>query len=801
MRLLILYFLILFPLFSFSQEMELFQQFNGRYDYLSFGNTLNLEENGLTTDCLILTESSGDFQLQAGQQLIAAYLYWAGSGDGDFDVLFNGTPITAQRTFTYELNPLLHYFAAFADVTTQLQNQGNGTYTLSELDLTAVIEDYCGNATNFGGWAVTVIYEDPTLNLNQVNVFDGMEGVSQNNTILSITLENLNVLDNIGAKIGFLAWEGDSGLAVNETLRVNGNIISNPPLNPPDNAFNGTNSFTNSTELFNMDIDFYSIENNIQPGDQSAVIELTSGQDLVMVNNIITVLNTELPDATVTMDAVTYTPECGNRDISIEYTVANLNSTDILPAGTTVGFYANNTLIDTTETTLDLGIDEQESGSIFLTIPAGVPADFTLRAFVDPFSEINELMEDNNEDTTEIHLLVFPEIVGLTDLELCDVVGEEFFDLTEATSQIDPINTITYHLTEDDALTNENPIATPESYENPTNPQEIWIRVSNPDCFVIDSFQVEVIICPLPDATISIDNELFACRQRDLVIEYTVYNTKGTNTLVAGTQIAFYASGTLIGQSQTQNDIPIGGSEPGILEIDLPESIPNQFTLLAVVDDDGTGIGSVQELNEFNNEFEILVTFGTIPPILELPNLTECDQGFNTATFNLLDEDLLDLITTNTQGTVQFFTSQAEAIVNLNPIQNPGEFENTSNPQTIYVRLENEVCFTTASFNLFIEKCPPIIPDGISPNGDGLNDVFKIFYIVDVFPKFNLKIYSREGNLIYEGGNEEGLWDAIPNLGILQQNKVVPVGTYFYVLNLNDPDYPEPFIGDVYVNY
>ncbi|HAT64460.1 MAG TPA: hypothetical protein DCS66_07630 [Flavobacteriaceae bacterium] len=801
MRLLVLLLLFLFPLLGNSQEIELFQQFNGRYDYLSFGNTLNPEENGLSNDCVILTQSSADFQLQAGQQLIAAYLYWAGSGDGDFDVMLNSVPITAQRTFEYQLNTLNNYFAAFADVTTQLLNEGNGTYTLSELDLTDVIEDYCGNATNFGGWAVTVIYEDPSLNLNQVNIFDGMEGVSQNNTNLTITLENLNVLDNIGAKIGFLAWEGDSGLAVNETLRVNGNIISNPPLNPADNAFNGTNSFTNSNELFNMDIDFYNIENNIQPGDQSAIIELTSGQDLVMVNNIITVLNTELPDATVTMDSVTYTPECGNRDISIEYTIGNLNSTDILPAGTTLGFYANNTLIDTTETTLDLGIDEQESGSIFLTVPGGVPADFTLRAFVDPFSEINELREDNNEDTAEIHLLVFPEIVGLTDLELCDVVGEEFFDLTEATAQIDPINTITYHLSEDEALNDENPISNPENFENPFNPQEIWVRVSNPDCFVIDSFQVEVIICPLPDATISIDNELFACRQRDLVIEYTVYNTKGTNTLLAGTQIAFYASGTLIGQSQTQNDIPIGGSEPGILEIDLPESIPNQFTILAVVDDDGTGLGSVQELNEFNNEFEILVTFGTIPPIVDLPNLTECDKGFNTATFNLLDEDLLELITTNTQGTVQFFTSQAEAIVNLNPIQNPGEFENTSNPQTIYVRLENEVCFTTASFNLIVEKCPPMIPDGISPNGDGLNDVFKIYYIVDVFPDFNLKIYSREGNLIYEGGNEEGLWDAIPNLGILQQNKVVPVGTYFYVLNLNDPDYPEPFIGDVYVNY
>ncbi|MEZ4874588.1 MAG: gliding motility-associated C-terminal domain-containing protein [Flavobacteriaceae bacterium] len=784
----------------FSQEIQLFQQFNGRYDYLSFGNTLNEEENGLTSACEILTESSADFQLQAGQQIVAAYLYWAGSGDGDFDVTLNTTPITAQRTFSFVLDATHSYFAAYADVTNQLINEGNTTYTLSNLDLTNVIIDYCGNATNFGGWAVTVIYQDDTLPLNQVNIFYGMEGVSQLNTTLDITLENLNVLDNTGAKIGFLAWEGDSGLAVNETLRVNGNIISNPPLNPSDNAFNGTNSFTNSSVLYNMDIDFYNIENNIQPGDVNAQIQLTSGQDLVMVNNIVTVLNTELPDASISLDDVVYDPFCGNLDIDVDYTVYNLNSTDIVPAGTSVGFYANNTLIQQTQTQNDIPIDGSESGSITLTVPNGVPADILLRAYVDDINALAEINEENNEDNTEIHLLLYPEIVGLHNLELCDVVGEEIFDLTEATSQIDPINSITYHLTEADAQTGDNPIENPESYENPENPQTIWIRVFNPDCFVVDSFQVEVIICPLPDATVTINNDLYACRQRDLLIEYTVNNI-GTDTLPAGTAIAFYADTTLIGQSTTQNDIPIGGSEPGLLEVDLPESIPNQFTLLAVVDDDGTGLGTIQELNEFNNEFEITVTFGSLPAIPELPNLIECDTGFQKATFNLFDEDLLAAITTNTQGEIQFFTSLAEATVNLNPIQNPGEYENTSNPQTIYVRLENEICFTTSSFQLIVEKCPPMIPDGISPNGDGLNDVFKIFYIVDVFPNFELKVFSREGNLIYEGGNDEGLWNAIPNRGILQQNKVVPVGTYFYVLVLNDPNYPEPFIGDVYVNY
>ena len=46
----------------------------------------------------------------------------------------------------------------------------------------------------------------------------------------------------------------------------------------------------------------YNIQNNISIGDTSATITLTSGQDFVMINNIITVLNSQLPDATINID-------------------------------------------------------------------------------------------------------------------------------------------------------------------------------------------------------------------------------------------------------------------------------------------------------------------------------------------------------------------------------------------------------------------------------------------------------------------------------------------------------------------
>ncbi|RLD28834.1 MAG: hypothetical protein DRI70_03005, partial [Bacteroidetes bacterium] len=755
------------------------------------------------TNCDILEESAADFQLQPGQQLIAAYLYWAGSGAGDFDVNLAGTPVSATRMFSYTLpNTTSEYFGAFADVTDIVRTNGNGNYLLDELDLFEAIQSYCaingGNATNFGGWAVTVIYQDDNLTLNQVNIFDGFETVSAINPQLDIELNNLNVLDNTGAKLGFLAWEGDLGIANNETLQINGNILSNT-LNPPDNQFNGTNSFTGSSVLYNMDIDFYDIENNIQPGDESALIRITSNQDLVIINNVITVLNTELPDATIVIETFSGATVCGDRDITIDYTVFNVNSTAELPAGTRIGFYAQNILMATAQTTIPLPIGGSESGTINITIPDNIPVDFLLRAIVDDNNMVSESNEDNNEDNVEFHLLVFPEIVGLMDLELCDVVGLELFDLTEATGQIDPENTITYHLTEADAQNGVNAIADPENYENTSNPQTIWIRVANPDCFVVDSFEVEVIICPLPDATITIDNQIYACRQRDLIIDYTVYNIEATAPLPGGTPIAFYADGLLIGQAQTQNVIPEGGNEPGSLEITLSEDIPDIFALLAVVDDDGNGIGIIEELDEFNNEFEIIAEFGTIPPIPILPDLLECDEGFDMATFDLTEQN--ELISTDPNDVISYFTTLENAINNENAISDPEQYQNVVDPQTIFVRLENEICFTTASFLLTTENCEPIISQGISPNGDSLNDTFKIEGLLDVFNDFILKIYSRQGNLIYEGGNDDGLWDAIPNTGILVQNKVVPVGTYYYVLILNDPEFPDAFLGYVYVNY
>jgi hypothetical protein len=112
------------------------------------------------------------------------------------------------------------FFYAFADITAQVKSTGSGVYNLSELDLRDVIDYYCGNATNFGGWAIIVVYKNANLPLNQLTVYDGLQYVPNE---INITLNSLNVIDNKDARIGFVAWEGDRFISVNETLRINGN--------------------------------------------------------------------------------------------------------------------------------------------------------------------------------------------------------------------------------------------------------------------------------------------------------------------------------------------------------------------------------------------------------------------------------------------------------------------------------------------------------------------------------------------------------------------------------------------------
>ena len=481
-----------------AQDISLFNQLNGRLDYTAIGNTLNTSENNSAVDCVINTDSSATLNLSSSQTIEAAYLYWAGSGSGDFTVTLNTTEITPSRTFAYTLDSSRQFFAVFADVTTLIQTEGNGLYTLSNLEQINITSAYCSTGTNFAGWAITIIYSDPNLPLNQLNVYDGLESVPDN---ITIELDNLNVMDTTGAKIGFIAWEGDAGLAVNEVLQMNGITLSNPPLNPANNAFNGTNSFTNDSNLYNMDIDVYPIENTINAGDASAIIQLSSGQDLVMVNNIITVLNSQLPDASVTIDTIDQ--QCNSRELTIDYTVENLNSTHFLSANTPIAFYANYILVGQAQTLGDIPINDSESNVISFNVDPSLLDPINLTIVVDDNGTgtgiITEISETNNTAFTSIEFLESPDPTPLTPLIGCNFGNNEaVFNLRNALNEIDPsfdLETAVFYQSLEDLIDDLGALIDPSQYINANGIETIYFRVDANPCYEIFSVNLEVNEC------------------------------------------------------------------------------------------------------------------------------------------------------------------------------------------------------------------------------------------------------------------------------------------------------------------
>ncbi|WP_298505669.1 gliding motility-associated C-terminal domain-containing protein [uncultured Maribacter sp.] len=85
-----------------------------------------------------------------------------------------------------------------------------------------------------------------------------------------------------------------------------------------------------------------------------------------------------------------------------------------------------------------------------------------------------------------------------------------------------------------------------------------------------------------------------------------------------------------------------------------------------------------------------------------------------------------------------------------------------------------------------------------SPNGDGVNDVFKIECITR-YPNNSLKIYNRWGNIVFEQNGYDNTWQGISNgRATVSTDEALPVGTYYYVLDLGEGS--EPIQDWLYIN-
>lgn len=591
------YFLLLWLQFfvfsAMAQDVTFYQQFSGRYDFTLIGNTLNTEENNPTSNFTFFTQSSAELNLSPQQTVLKAYLYWAGSGTGDFDITLNGTEISAERTFSHSrliFGSTFDFFAASTDITELIQENGNGTYTFADIEISAALLQHFPFRTNFSGWSIVIIYEEDSLPINQINLYDGLEGLP---TEIDFVLDNLLITNNLNSKIGFLAWEGDTAHQINENIRINGNIVQELPLNPINRIFNSTNTITGSSDLYNMDIDIFTLDDFVNIGDTMADIRITSGGDFVLINTVLTKFTTESIDASIEIDWVQ--TECSSREIEVDYTVYNTISNNSLPINTPIAIYANDILVGTTFTTIEITQNQSESNSIVIQIPT---------------------------------------------------------------------------------------------------------------------------------------------------------------------------------------------------------TISSPFQLTFSVDDSGDGTGIILETNEENNDFSTEVNLSVSIQLPPIEPFISCNEGFGSGSFDL--ETLANELAQTYEGEISFHENLTDAELDNNAISTLSNYQ-TETPKKLYIRLETDPCSSITSVDLEVKNCPPTVYNFISANEDGFNDYFFIDGLRNVFLNFQIEIYNRWGQLLWKGNQNTEDWRGEVTEDVKWSNDISSDGTYFYLLFLNDPDYPKPMQGFLYI--
>ena len=84
-----------------------------------------------------------------------------------------------------------------------------------------------------------------------------------------------------------------------------------------------------------------------------------------------------------------------------------------------------------------------------------------------------------------------------------------------------------------------------------------------------------------------------------------------------------------------------------------------------------------------------------------------------------------------------------------------------------------------------------IIPDVFSPKGDGKNAVFEVRGLG--VQEFSMEVYNRWADMLFRSVGYAEPWEG------KYRGDFVPVGTYYYVVKLNDPRFPDAYTGPLTV--
>jgi uncharacterized repeat protein (TIGR01451 family) len=269
-----------------------YTRLTGNIDFVATGGTLRTQDNGGNACAVGGSGAAALTGIPAGASVVAAYLYWGGSGGTvDANVSLNGSGVAAGRTFIATFTnggTSFPYFGAFADVTSRVS--GNGNYTFGGLTVNTGAP-HCGSSAVAAGWSLIVIYGSPTERLRAINVFDGLE--SFRGSALNLNPDGFRVpATDIDGRIAVVAIEGDPGNStpmngVSEELRFNGVALDDgivvPGSDPPTQPYDGTVNAIGDAASYGFDVDTFDVSSLLSPGQTSATTRFAAGGDLVLL--------------------------------------------------------------------------------------------------------------------------------------------------------------------------------------------------------------------------------------------------------------------------------------------------------------------------------------------------------------------------------------------------------------------------------------------------------------------------------------------------------------------------------------
>ena len=298
----------------------------------------------------------------------------------------------------------------------------------------------------------------------------------------------------------------------------------------------------------------------------------------------------------------------------------------------------------------------------------------------------------------------------ITPIDYCDTDDDGFTtidlgSLESAVTSGDSNYTVQYFNTQQDAQNGTN--ALPLFYNNVSNPETIYVRIisTGTSCYTTDSFELNVIPAP---TTSTPSNELIC--DMDSNGSYTINLNDKIAELVSDTtdlSITFFQS--------------VADADNNTNAISNPSAFSTGSTLIvARIESQITGCYALESFQ---------ITVNTLPVIPSISNFRLCEDDNDSVTdFYLVDKDS-EILNGQTNKEVLYFETLADAENNQNPIDKTNAYQNTSSPQTLYIRVHNLndfSCYATGSFTIevapnpiFNEPTDWIICDDVS--NDGIN--------------------------------------------------------------------------------